>query len=56
VLETFNFGPVTELDFSSSGGIENPNLIQYGGGTQFAVDNLTTTATPEPSRLRKNGV
>jgi len=48
VLETFNFGPVTELDFSSSGGTENPNLAQFGDGTQFAVDNISVN-TPEPS-------
>ncbi len=55
-LETFSFGPVTELDFSSSGGTENPNLVMYGGGTQFAVDNLTVTPltvppVPEPSSI-----
>jgi hypothetical protein len=48
VLETFNFGPVTELDFSSSGGTESTNLFQYGGGTQFAVDNLVVSTVPEP--------
>jgi hypothetical protein len=49
VLETgFNFGPVTELDFSSSGGTPNPNLIQFGFGTQFALDNLAINPVPEP--------
>ena len=54
-FETFSFGPVTELDFTSSGGTENPNLVQFGGGAQFAVDNLVltplVTTVPEPSSM-----
>ena len=50
-LQMFNFGPVTELDFSSSGGTPNPNLVQFGGGTQFAFDNLLVTGVPEPGTL-----
>jgi hypothetical protein len=53
-LVTFSFGPVTELDFSSSGGTENPSLVGFGSGTQFAVDNLVVTplvTVPEPSSM-----
>jgi hypothetical protein len=53
-LEIFSFGPVTELDFSASGGAENPSLVMFGGGTEFAVDNLVVTplvTVPEPSSL-----
>lgn len=50
-LETFSFGQVTELDFSSSGGIENPNLVQFGGGNNFAFDNLAVNAVPEPRSI-----
>jgi hypothetical protein len=46
-LETFDFGSVTELDFSSAGGVPNPNLS--GSGGNFGVDNLTIV--PEPSTL-----
>lgn len=53
---TFDFGPVTELDFSSSGGVENPSLVTFGHGTQFGMDNLTiapvtVTTVPEPLSL-----
>ncbi|MBV8730830.1 MAG: PEP-CTERM sorting domain-containing protein, partial [Acidobacteriia bacterium] len=50
-LETFSFGAVTELDFFSLGGTENPSLVQYGSGTEFAVDNLAVTTVPEPSSI-----
>jgi hypothetical protein len=40
-LETFNWSGINELDFTSSG----------GNGTQFAMDNLTVTTTPEPPSL-----
>ena len=46
LLETFNFGPVTELDFSVSGG--TPALGVDGAGPFFALDNLTINA-PEPA-------
>jgi hypothetical protein len=50
VFETFNFGPLTELDFSSSGGVRNPSLFG-GAGTQFAVDDLTINFVPESTSL-----
>ncbi len=56
VLDTFNFGPVTELDFSSSGGTEDPNLVFAGSGTQFAFDNLTVNAAPEPTAASICGI
>jgi len=55
VFEMFNFGPVTELDFSSSGGTPSPTLI-LGGGTQFAVDNLTVDFVPEASSFKMSVV
>jgi hypothetical protein len=48
LLQTFNFGPVTELDFSVSGGTPAPGVS--GSGQFFAVDNLTINA-PEPATL-----
>jgi hypothetical protein len=49
-FETFTFGPVTEIDFSSAGGTPNPGLSAVGSGWQFGMDNLTTTV-PEPGTL-----
>jgi hypothetical protein len=43
-LETFGFGPVTELDFSGAGGTLHAGAA--GSGWQFGLDNLTTI--PEP--------
>jgi hypothetical protein len=44
LLQTFNFGPVTELDFSVSGGTPAPGVD--GEGPFFGLDNLTIA--PEP--------
>ena len=46
LLQTFNFGPVTELDFSVSGGTPAPGV--NGSGPYFGLDNLTINA-PEPA-------
>jgi len=46
LLQTFNFGPVTELDFSVSGGTPAPGVS--GSGPYFGLDNLTINA-PEPA-------
>jgi hypothetical protein len=45
MFETFDFGPITELDFSSFGGIPQP---LRGMGTEFAFDSLTVNTVPEP--------
>src|ERR1700680_2276881 len=54
-LVTFSFGPVTEVDFSASGGTLNPNIVGFGrGGTVFAFDNLTFNTSgvvPEPASI-----
>lgn len=47
-FEVFNHGHVDNVVFSSSGGTDNPNF--RGGGTHFALDNLTVNgAVPEPA-------
>jgi hypothetical protein len=46
LLQTFNFGPVTELDFSVSAGTPPPGV--NGAGLLFGLDNLTINA-PEPA-------
>lgn len=47
-----NWAGLTELDFVSFGGTENPALIPYGNGVQIAMDNFTFNTgpgVPEPS-------
>ncbi len=45
VFETFSFGPVTELDFSVSGGTPHPGVDGYG--PSFGLDNFVIA--PEPA-------
>jgi len=51
-----NYVGVTEVNFISSGGIPNPTYSGGGGGTQFAIDNLSATMVPEPSTLSLIGL
>jgi PEP-CTERM motif len=46
-LEIFDFGPVTELDFSAAGGTPHPGAL--GSGWNFGMDDLTTA--PEPATM-----
>jgi len=47
-----NFLGIDELVFNSYGGVFNPIYTGIGGsGTQFAMDNFTFNAVPEPSTL-----
>jgi hypothetical protein len=57
-LVTLDWANLTALDFSSSGGTENPAYVGFGSGTQFALDNLliTSNATPEPASICLLGV
>lgn len=48
LLQTFEFGPVTELDFSVTAGTPAPGV--GGSGPYFGLDNLTIS-TPEPTTL-----
>jgi hypothetical protein len=50
-LFTFNFNNIDTLKFLSSGGT---SVFTSGDGTQFAMDNFTTT--PEPASLTLLGV
>jgi hypothetical protein len=45
----FKFSQVDNLEFTSFGGTQNPNLD--GGGTQFAMDNFTYNQVPEPATI-----
>lgn len=44
--QTFDLGPVTELDFSASGGTPHPGVP--GSGWYFGMDNLEVNPVPEP--------
>jgi len=48
-FEYFDFGPVTELDFSASGGILNPNTDTTPGypSEYFGMDSLTISPEPQ---------
>jgi hypothetical protein len=46
-LYSFDWTGLTAVDFASSGGTPHPGYD--GAGTQFALDNLTINAVPEPS-------
>jgi hypothetical protein len=50
-LINFNYLGVDEVNFISSGGTPNPAYISYGGGTNFAMDNLSVTI-PDPPHSR----
>ena len=51
----FNFSGITDAQFISSGGTEDPNA-GGGYGFEFAVDNLTISPAPEPSCLALGGL
>jgi len=52
-LVTLNWTNLTALDFASFGGTENPAYVGYGGGPEFAMDNLlvNSAVAPEPATL-----
>lgn len=50
-LVTFNWNGVTEVTFTSYGGVANPDYWFYGGGEQFALEDLRVDPadqSPEP--------
>jgi hypothetical protein len=46
-LETLDWTGIDTVSISTSGGTHNPNFDEFG--TQVVVDNITTSAVPEPS-------
>jgi hypothetical protein len=54
-LIDFNYLDVNEVDFIASGGTNNGNP-GGGKGTQFAMDNMTISAVPEPASLTFAGL